>query len=62
MRRAKRQHGLTLSATRIRLPTSARYFRYFPTEAFARPAEFSFGDAGKLVIRGRCTFDLALSR
>ena len=33
--------------------------RYFNTAAFARPADFTYGNAGKWVVRGPGTFDLS---
>lgn len=41
-----------------RLPANERsLFRYFRTEAFARPADFTWGNAGKWVVRGPGTID-----
>jgi hypothetical protein len=34
-------------------------FRYFNTAAFARPADYTYGNSGKWVIRGPGTFDLS---
>jgi hypothetical protein len=43
-----------------RLPDSERtMFRYFRTEAFARPKDFTYGNAGKWVVRGPGAFDLS---
>jgi len=43
-----------------RLPVDQRTpFRYFNTAAFARPADWTYGNAGKWVIRGPGTFDLS---
>ncbi len=40
------------------LPSDQRTpFRWFRTEAFARPKEFTYGNAGKWVIRGLGAFD-----
>lgn len=42
------------------LPNEQRtLFRYFDTTAFARPADFTYGNAGKWVIRGPGSFDLS---
>jgi hypothetical protein len=42
------------------LPSDQRTpFRYFNTAAFARPADWTYGNAGKWVIRGPGTFDLS---
>ncbi|MEK7409217.1 MAG: carboxypeptidase regulatory-like domain-containing protein [Acidobacteriota bacterium] len=42
-----------------RLPKDQRaLFRYFRTEAFARPKDFTYGNAGKWVIRGPGALDL----
>jgi hypothetical protein len=34
-------------------------FRWFNTAAFARPADFTYGNSGRWVIRGPGTFDLS---
>lgn len=42
-----------------RLPEDERtLFRFFRTEAFARPADWTYGNAGKWVVRGPGTFNL----
>jgi hypothetical protein len=42
------------------LPADQRtIFRYFNTAAFARPADFTFGNAGKWVLRGPGTLDVS---
>ncbi len=42
------------------LPSDQRtIFRYFNTAAFARTADFTYGNAGKWVLRGPGTFDLS---
>jgi len=42
-----------------RLPESERtLFRWFRTEAFARPKDFTYGNCGKWVVRGPGTIDL----
>ena len=42
------------------LPSGQRTrFRYFNTAAFARPADYTYGNAGKWVIRGPGSFDLS---
>lgn len=44
------------------LPSSERtMFRWFRTEAFARPADYRYGNAGKWVILGPGAFDLSAS-
>lgn len=44
------------------LPSSERtMFRWFRTEAFARPADYTYGNAGKWVILGPGAFDLSAS-
>jgi len=43
-----------------RLPADQRtIFRYFDTSAFARPADWTFGNAGKWVLRGPGSIDLS---
>jgi hypothetical protein len=43
-----------------RIPESGRdIFRYFNTAAFARPADWTFGNAGKWVVRGPGSIDLS---
>jgi hypothetical protein len=43
-----------------RLPDSERtIFRYFNTAAFARPGDWTFGNAGKWVVRGPGSIDLS---
>jgi hypothetical protein len=39
-------------------PEERSLFRYFRTEAFARPKDFTYGNAGKWVVRGPGTIDL----
>lgn len=42
-----------------RLPENERtIFRYFSTAAFARPADWTYGNSGKFVVRGPGTIDL----
>jgi hypothetical protein len=40
-------------------PSQRGIFRYFNTEAFARPADWTFGNAGKWVVRGPGSIDLS---
>ncbi len=40
-------------------PSQRSIFRYFNTAAFARPADWTFGNAGKWVVRGPGSIDLS---